>query len=375
MNLLKRTLPILLILLLAMIGCKSDKYNFDELSPTVRSYFTLNGTALNINEAITFSNKSEHAEVYNWDFGDGTSSTEQRPSKIYTQPGVYTIKLKAIGPGGTGNYAVDVTIIDPNAIIDTDKELFFIEYGSKLLRKLSLVPGSAAETVVSLDGKQGHGMAYDAVNEKIYYCDFQTSNSGKIYRMNTDGTKSELLLTGLGSPYGVALNLADNKMYIADGNNISRANLDGSNYEKEFIKVTSGAMRAVGFNTKTKLIYYYDVNAENMHVAKADGTGSAIFIPGAYGYGMCIDEENEKIYYDDRNSGGLMRANLDGSGKVKVAAFSGNRGGSGVAVDTHAKKVYWSETNNGLIKRANLDGTEIEMVLSGVNNPRGMFIK
>ncbi|MFD2553072.1 PKD domain-containing protein [Sphingobacterium tabacisoli] len=375
MNMLKRVLPTLLIVLIAMVGCKDNKYNFDDLGEPVKSFFMVKGTEFKINEAIEFANGSESAETYLWDFGDGTSSKEKAPLKTYTAPGVYTVKLKAVGAGGTGNYSVDLAVIDPDAVIDTDKELFFIEYGSKLIRKVSLVPGSAAETVISMTGKEGHGMAYDAVNEKIYYCDFQNSGSGKVWRMNADGSNVEELLSGLGAPYGVAVNLADNKMYIADGTNVSRANLDGSGYEKEFIKVVGGSMRAIGFNSKTGFIYYYDVNEENLHVAKADGTGGSILIAGAYGYGMYVDEINEKIYYDDRNAGGLMRAELNGSGVVKIATFSGNRGGSGMTVDHTANKIYWAETNNGIIKKANLDGTEIETVLSGVNNPRGMFVK
>lgn len=110
-------------------------------------------------------------------------------------------------------------------------------------------------------------------------------------------------------------------------------------------------------------------------MAQSDGSGAAPIITGAYGYGIYIDEENEKIYYDDRNEGGLMQAALNGSSPVKIASFPGSWGGSGTAMDPDAGKIYWAETNNGIIKRANLDGSETETVLSSVNNPRGMFIK
>ena len=375
MILLKKLFPAFLITLIAMAGCKKEQYNFDDLPPTVKSFFTIANTALNIDEAIQFNNKSEDAESYSWDFGDGTTSTEKEPTKTYTSPGTYTVKLKAVGPGGTGNYSTDIVIVDPNAVIDTDKELYFIEYGTKLVRKISLIPGSIAETVVNMTGKEGHGMAYDSVNQHIYYCDFQSANSGKIWRMDTDGSNQVELLSGLGSPYGIAINLAEGKMYIADGPNVSRANLDGSGYEKTFINITGGALRAVGFNSKTNIIYFYEVNDENMHSAKSDGTGEGKIIEGAYGYGIFVDEVNGKIYYDDRNSTGIMQANLDGSGIVKIANVSGNRGGSGITIDYKDNKVYWAETNNGLIKRANLDGTGAETFLSGVGNPRGMFIK
>lgn len=375
MNMLKRLLPAFLITLIVVAGCKSEKYNFDDLPPTVKSFFTISNAELNIDEEILFNNESENAESYTWDFGDGTKSSEKNPTKIYTAPGAYVVSLKAVGPGGTGNYTQQFAVIDPNAVINADKELYFIEYGTKNIKKISLDLGATLETVVNMTGKEGHGMAYDVVNDKIYYCDFQSSNSGKILRMNTDGTGIEELITGLASPYGIAINQAAGKIYIADGPNVSRANLDGSGFEKEFIKVTGGAIRAIGYNSKTDVIYFYEVNNEDLYSVKSDGTGLGKIISDSYGYGLFIDETNEKIYYDERNSKAIMQANLDGSSKVKIVDLTGNRGGSGMAIDYKENKFYWSETNNGIVKRCNLDGTGAETFLSGVSNPRGMFIK
>lgn len=44
---------------------------------------------------IKLSNNSINASEYLWTFGDGTSSTQQHPTHIYTQAGNYTITLKA----------------------------------------------------------------------------------------------------------------------------------------------------------------------------------------------------------------------------------------------------------------------------------------
>ncbi len=45
--------------------------------------------------AITFTNTSQYADTYLWDFGDGTTSTQQNPSKTYNQHGTYTVTLTA----------------------------------------------------------------------------------------------------------------------------------------------------------------------------------------------------------------------------------------------------------------------------------------
>ncbi len=44
---------------------------------------------------VTFENKSLQAEAYEWDFGDGTASSEANPVHVYKQSGNYKVKLTA----------------------------------------------------------------------------------------------------------------------------------------------------------------------------------------------------------------------------------------------------------------------------------------
>lgn len=44
---------------------------------------------------ITFSNQSQKASTYLWDFGDGDNSTEMSPSHVYLHSGTYNVTLKA----------------------------------------------------------------------------------------------------------------------------------------------------------------------------------------------------------------------------------------------------------------------------------------
>ena len=375
MTILKKILPVALILLVAMAGCKKEKFDFDSLPPTVKSFYSLKSTKTNINTVVQFTNASENADTYFWDFGDGTTSTEASPNKSYKDPGVYTIKLKAIGKGGTGNYSTDLTVIDPDAVTNADKEMYFIEYNTKFIKKISLAPGATAENVVDITNKRGVSIAYDVKNKKIYYTDFEDSENGKIWRMNLDGSNMEELVTGIIDPYAVAINLDGNKIYWADDDgNISRANLDGTGVEKQFIHIEGGQMRALGFNSKTNILYFYEVNNEDLYAAKADGTGVGKLISGAYGYGLFVDEINSKIYYEDRRKTAVMQANLDGSGIVKIADAPSTRV-HGMAIDYSNNKFYWSDRDKGMIKRANLDGTGAETFLSGLSSPRGVFIK
>jgi cyclophilin family peptidyl-prolyl cis-trans isomerase len=44
---------------------------------------------------VAFENKSEKADAYTWDFGDGNTSLEESPEHIYSESGNYTVKLIA----------------------------------------------------------------------------------------------------------------------------------------------------------------------------------------------------------------------------------------------------------------------------------------
>ena len=371
---LKRLFPFFLVTLIMMVGCKKNPYNFNDLPPTVKSFFTVSETSFDMDQEIHFTNASEDADTYNWDFGDGTKSTEKDPVKIYAIAGTFTVTLKAVGPGGTGNFSSDLTIIDPSLSGSTNKQLYFIDYGNDVIKKISLEPGSAAEVVANISGKAGVGLAYDSVNLKVYFSDFDSDN-GKIWRMDTTGANMEEIASGITDPYSIVLNLTGGKIYWADdAGNVSRANLDGSGLEREFIHIADGQMRGIAYSPKKDIIYFYEVNKEDLYAAKSDGTGVAKIITGAFGYCIFVDDVNGKLYYEDRNKPAIMQSNLDGSGIVKIVDVPSTRV-HGMAIDYTNNKFYWADRNKNVIRRSNLDGSETENFLSGVKSPRGIFIK
>lgn len=369
----------LFLTLLVIVGCKKDKYVFENLGEPVKSFFTFTEGELLIKKTITFTNISENAESYLWDFGDGTTSTDKNPTKVYEEGGVYSVKLRAIGAGGTGNYVQNLNVIDPDAIIPTDKTIYFVEYNNpvRAIRKMSLNIGSTAESIVSISGKLGIGLAVDSLKGKMYFTDFydDATPDGKIWRMNLDGSNMEAIVSGIADPYSIVVNMKNEKIYWADdAGNISRANLDGSQLEREFVHINDGNMRGITFNSKTNKIYFYEVNEEKLYAVNADGSGRQVIVDGAYGYGIFLDEVNSKLYYEDRNESAIFQCNLDGSSKVKIADVPSTRV-YGMGIDYVTKKFYWSDMNKNTINRSNLDGTKFEPFLSGLNSPRGFFIK
>jgi len=78
----------LFFLLFILLGCADD-------SPVAS--FTIDKSIVEVGETVSFSNLSENATEYIWDFGDGNASAELSPTHIYEQAGTYTIKLSSFG--------------------------------------------------------------------------------------------------------------------------------------------------------------------------------------------------------------------------------------------------------------------------------------
>src|SRR3569833_622192 len=78
-----------------------------------KSLFTYNANML----AVTFTSASTDAESaaaqlhYNWDFGDGMTSTDQNPVHTYATAGNYTVKLEVVDPMSAANASTQMIAV------------------------------------------------------------------------------------------------------------------------------------------------------------------------------------------------------------------------------------------------------------------------
>ncbi len=93
-------------------ACSSDD---DETPPEPIASFQFEVSDDNGLE-VAFTNFSQHATTYVWDFGDGTgTSTEENVTYTYTDGGTYTVKLTVTNEAGSDEHTKDVTVINPVA--------------------------------------------------------------------------------------------------------------------------------------------------------------------------------------------------------------------------------------------------------------------
>ena len=102
--------------------------NMVEIESTPEANFE---SSKDISGNIKFSNKSKEAQKYNWDFGDGTTSSELNPNHFYKNKGEFIVKLVATNNTGcsdelTKNIMIerDYNLLATEMFVPTKNEMF-----------------------------------------------------------------------------------------------------------------------------------------------------------------------------------------------------------------------------------------------------------
>lgn len=102
-----------------------DNNSIDTGIPPIAD-FTTNQTKINTGEEISFTDQSTNdPSSWNWDFGDGGSSSEQNPSHSYDTQGTYTVSLTVTSSFGNDtetktDYITVSTTLEYGSVTDYD---------------------------------------------------------------------------------------------------------------------------------------------------------------------------------------------------------------------------------------------------------------
>jgi PKD repeat protein len=96
--------------LLTFAACSEDE---DVKPPVVAPTASFTFEADKSNPLIvSFTNNSTDVEASEWDFGDGTKSTDHKPTHTYTEGGTYTVKLTVVNSAGTDQESKEIVVVD-----------------------------------------------------------------------------------------------------------------------------------------------------------------------------------------------------------------------------------------------------------------------
>ncbi len=208
----------------------------------------------------------------------------------------------------------------------------------------------------------------------IYWTDWDTN---KIQRANLNGSNvQDLVTTGLGSPYGIALDVPGGKMYWADAGTakIQRADLDGSNIQN-LIPLGLGLPICIALDVPGNKMYWTDRGTGKIQRANLDGSNVEDLVFGVKGlHGIALDVAGNKMYWTDNEASKIQCANLDGT-TIEDLVTTGLQLPNEIALDVVASKMYWVDDGTRRIQRANLNGTSVQnLVTTGLHTPVGITL-
>ena len=81
--------------------------------PDPTADFNMSKNKAAVGEIVSFTNLATYATSCNWNFGDGTTSSEDNPTHIYESEGNFNVSLSIIGDGGTAQISKEIEIYYP----------------------------------------------------------------------------------------------------------------------------------------------------------------------------------------------------------------------------------------------------------------------
>lgn len=352
-------------------SCSDDDYPVPPASTVPQFTYTIDNDEL-APATVTFTNTSivpatvGDATFY-WNFGDDQSSSDTNPSHLYTEPGVYNVNLVVTTSISLEVKQVTKTIVikDPNA---TGTPIYFTD-GSQVYQGLINTQAPIFTPVNNITTQSSYGMTMDTQNQKLYISDY---GSDKIYRANLDGSNFEDFRTGVDSPNGMAIDYDNNQIYWDTSSGIQRGTLDGTDVE-DFVTGQSNDPEGLSIDPVNHKLYWINYNG-GVWVKNLDGTGETELIPDIEGGSILVI--GNRIYYDEYVGSGDIRlksANLDGTNITTIAVGIG-RVVYGLAYDANEQKIYWGDRSTDTMYRANLDGTNPEAWFASTGDTRGIVI-
>ena len=210
----------------------------------------------------------------------------------------------------------------------------------------------------------------DTTGGKVYWITKTSERSGNIHTANLDGSNTQVLKTLTSVPMGLALDTANNKLYLTNSwGKIQRMNLDGTQFETNFITGLSNPMHiaASGGNV------YWTEGSGTLGFAVSSGAKSTLVTgAGAIG-GIVADSSN--VYWTEQTgerSGRIRSANLDGDPAISTV-FTITAVTHGIAIDPATGSLYW--TNGwGKIQTGASTGGGFKDVATGLMTPTALAI-
>ena len=179
----------------------------------------------------------------------------------------------------------------------------------------------------------------------------------------------------------VATYISDNSVTLPNNGDISQGDMNGDggiDYIDVWLIVTQFVLQQIGGQTTPDegmpKMYWLDRGTDRVQRANLDGSEVESLITAGLSAPkeLALDVAAGKMYWTDSDLNKVQRANIDGSQEEDLV--TGLVGPAALELDVAADRMYWTDSRIGKIQRANLDGSGLLDLVTGLRDPQGLAL-
>lgn len=239
--------------------------------------------------------------------------------------------------------------------------LFIFMLGFSRHVKSNLLTSASPNSVITLVSglSNPNGIATDSVY--VYWLDY---GSGTVNKVSVNGGTTTTLVSGLYSPTGILLD--NNDIYFGEyyGNNASRIKKVSKN-GGTVTTLVSNLYSICQLTMDATYIYFSDGNSLIQKILKTGGTVTTLSNSSAGPSGVIV--KNNYVYWIEfSNPGTLKKVSINGGTTTTLADNSNT-----IGIASDGNFIYWTEyvfLNSDKVKKISVNGGTVTELATGLNN-------
>lgn len=267
---------------------------------------------------------------------------------------------------------------DPSAVIATT--IYWVDSTTDSVNRVG-IDGADQGQIANAETSSSffRSVAVDGEGRKLYVTD---AGVDRIRRCDLDGSNLEDLIVDVASPMGIDLDVERQMMYFAtrgESPAVLRARLDGSDLQE----VISGELinpYGVVLDLAQDKLYVIDNGNDTLLQSNLDGTElQAVEVDtGPAPIELALDPVGGKLYWSELDTPAIIRADLDGSNREVLITPDSSPALTtplGIVVDHIGRQLYFVDGGSegtDTIKVAELDGSNVRPLVDAPGAPRGL---
>ncbi|XP_023125210.2 low-density lipoprotein receptor-related protein 1 isoform X1 [Amphiprion ocellaris] len=219
------------------------------------------------------------------------------------------------------NYIISFTVpdIDNVTVVDYDAvehRIYWSDVRTQTIKR-AFINGTGVETVVSADLPNAHGLAVDWVSRNLFWTSYD-ANKKQINVARLDGSFKNAVIQGLDKPHCLVVHPLLGKLYWTDGDNISMANMDGSNRTTLFTNQKGPVGLSIDYEKEQ--LYWVSSGNSTINRCQLDGSNLQILegVKGKLTKATALAIMGDKLWWADQGTDQIGTCDKKDGGNWKV---------------------------------------------------------